>query len=492
MKLSVACNFDPELIEGLRGYPVYEVYGKLTSDFFGGGRPSFYLPEIDKKKLEDYVKLTHDAGIEFNYLLNATSMGNREFTREGQRELRKILDWLSEIGVDSITTASLFFLKTIKRRYPHFKVRISSHRYTDNARKVRFWSEEGADTIVISEVNIYREFDALKAMREATDADLSLIVNNSCRQDCAIAGSHAVGLNHASDNSGKSKGYPLDYHMLACMKIRLQDPVNFIRANWIRPEDLDRYEALGYHNFKIVERNTPTKALLERVKAYSERHYDGNLADLVLAWNYSEDKFKKQDRQYFSYRRMLKYFVRPKDINILKFWQMVELGQHQALLYPRRAGTQGIYIDNRALDGFLDKWPKHGCQHRDCEKCRYCHRLAERTVRIDPNYRDKALDQFDRLFEDLHSGSLWESHLATMVKAVRKMLHRHVPVLDSLMGSSDDGPTADETSPTSLRPDLFSVKTPNVLVEATMPSPQPMAGRHLTTAGTPQENVDMP
>ena len=51
MKLSVACNFDDALLDGLRGYPVYEIYGKLTSDFFGGGRPSFYLPEVDRAAL---------------------------------------------------------------------------------------------------------------------------------------------------------------------------------------------------------------------------------------------------------------------------------------------------------------------------------------------------------------------------------------------------------------------------------------------------------
>ena len=39
MKLSVACNFDDALLDGLRDYPVYEIYGKLTSDYFGGGRP---------------------------------------------------------------------------------------------------------------------------------------------------------------------------------------------------------------------------------------------------------------------------------------------------------------------------------------------------------------------------------------------------------------------------------------------------------------------
>ena len=34
MRLSVATNFDDELIEQIADYPVTEIYGKLTSDYF--------------------------------------------------------------------------------------------------------------------------------------------------------------------------------------------------------------------------------------------------------------------------------------------------------------------------------------------------------------------------------------------------------------------------------------------------------------------------
>jgi hypothetical protein len=72
------------------------------------------------------------------------------------------------------------------------------------------------------------------------------------------------------------QGLPVDYCSLICNDLRLREPVNYLRANWIRPEDLPIYEEMGYHNFKIVERNTPTAILLERVKAYANRRYDGN------------------------------------------------------------------------------------------------------------------------------------------------------------------------------------------------------------------------
>lgn len=408
MRLSVACNFDPNLLEGLKPYPVYETYGKLTTDYYGGGRPSFYLPQVDEKGVESFVRKTHAAGVEFNYLLNASCMGNLEFTREGQRVLRETLDWLSEIQVDSITVANLFFLRTIKTSYPHFKVRLSAHRYTDNPRKVRFWQEEGADCIVVSEVNIYREFKILRGIREAaTTADLQLIVNNSCRQDCAIAANHATGLSHASQKG--SRGFPLDYSFVFCQHLKLTKPVNLIRANWIRPEDLHHYEELGFDNFKIVERNSPTKALLVRAKAYAERSYDGNLLDLVQAYGYPEEHYSQQERDAFSTKRMFKYFIKPRTVNLMKFLKVVELGQAMSLLYPRK-GEAGVTIDNKALDGFIDRFKKTSCQPIDCHKCGYCHRWAEKVVTMDPEYHDRVVGLLGDLLDEMYSGSFWASY----------------------------------------------------------------------------------
>lgn len=422
MRLSVACNFDPELIEGLAQYPVYEVYGKLTTDYYGGGRPSFYLPQVDAAGVAAYARRCHELGIDFNYLLNASCMGNREFTREGQNQLRSTLDWLSEIGIRSVTVANLLFLKTIKRSYPHLKVRISAHRYTDNPRKVRFWQEEGADCIVVSEVNIYREFEILRSIREAaTHVDLSLIVNNSCRQDCAIPANHACTLSHASQKG--NQGFPLDYSFIFCQHLKLTEPVNILRANWIRPEDLHLYEELGFDNFKIVERNSPTQVLLQRTKAYAERRFEGNLLDLVHAYAYPEEMFSEKERDAFSFKRMMKYFIKPRAVNLMKFLKVVELGQSMSLLYPRR-GPAGVTVDNRAMDGFIDRFTQVSCQAVDCETCRYCHEWADRVVKFTPGYRERVVGQLEDLLDEMYRGSFWSSYAAGAKQVVRTALEK--------------------------------------------------------------------
>lgn len=436
MRLSVACNFDEALIDGLAGQPVYEVFGKVSADYAGGGRPSFYLPKVDRPMVERFIKKVHGMGIQFNYLMNASCMSNREYTREGQREIRKALDWVAEAGADSITVGQIYLLQMIKQCYPKLKVRISSHRFTDSVRKARFWEDHGADCIVLNEVAFAREFAALRAIREAVKCDISLIVNNSCRTDCAIAGTHATSLSHGSQKQADGKPpLPLDYHMLFCLDYRLREPVNYVRANWIRPEDLHLYEEMGFDNFKIVERNTPTPVLLKRVKAYAERHYDGNLFDLVLPFQYPAEAYTTEaSRDAFSMKRALEYFFRPGQVNVAKVTKLDALGRRMGLLYPR-AGGSSLYLDNRKLDGFIDGFVKRSCIDVDCETCHYCHDWADRALTIDPEYRREVLAMYRDLFRDMHDGSFWSEPKAADLIDVARLVRRKVAEIVPALGA---------------------------------------------------------
>lgn len=66
-----------------------------------------------------------------------------------------------------------------------------------------------------------------------------------------------------------------------------------------------------------------------------------------------------------------------------------------------------VVIDNRALDGFLEFFFNVDCHERNCEECQYCHRTAERVVRIDPEFREEGLRRYDEALEDLRCGVMW-------------------------------------------------------------------------------------
>ena len=238
MRLSVATNFDPLLVEALRGYPVVELFGKLREDAVGGGRAPYQLAPVSRRQLARHVRDARRAGIAFNYLLNAACLGNREITRKGQAEIEALCSWLVEIGVASVTVSSPLLLRLVKERFPALKARVSVFGGVDRVRKAQMWEELGADCIVLDSLLVNREFASLERIRKAVRCDLELLVNNSCLAACAFSPGHMNALAHAGQEWHGNGGFFIDWCLLRCTEMKLRDPVNYLRSEWIRPEDL--------------------------------------------------------------------------------------------------------------------------------------------------------------------------------------------------------------------------------------------------------------
>lgn len=401
MRFTVATNFDDRLIEELKGSPVVELFGKLPRDFVGGGRASYMLSPLSRGRLEGHVREARRRGIRFNYLLNAACLGNREFTRRGQREIERLLEWLGEIVVEAVTVSVPSLLEIVKKRYPRFYVRVGVFAQVDDVRKAKAWEELGADGITLNPLAVNRNFDLLREIRRAIKCELQLIPNADCLQSCFMAPYHMVGLSHASQ-SGYSP-FMIDYCFLKCTALRLEEPVNYIRAVWIRPEDLGLYESLGYRDFKILERNAPTEVMVRRVKAYAERRYEGNLLDLIQPYAYRSHDHPKR---YWGGGLLWNawYFLKPFLVNPKRLLLLRRLAERRGMLRP--PPEQGVFIDNRTLDGFLASFPQERCAAKDCASCRYCFEWAARVVQIDPAYRRECLALYREVLEDLCGGGM--------------------------------------------------------------------------------------
>lgn len=395
-RFSVAANYDPELVHALSAYPVSEVYGKFPSDGISGGRPEYMSTPVSKRELRNYVKLLDSHGMVFNYLLNGSCFGNSEWTRPWQKNATSLLAQLLDLGIRHVTVSTPFLLELIKRRFPEFHVKVGIYAQVDTARRARFWEDLGADAITLESFSINRDLTRLSGIRKAVKCELQLIANHVCLPNCPMQVYHQNGCAHASDGSGKLF---IDYCILRCSQKRIQDPSLFIKAGWIRPEDLGVYEALGYRTFKLLERGIPSSELLRRVKAYSERHYEGNLAGLFLSYGFKEPVKKGK---FWT----LRHFWKPRQANPVKLKKLFDLARRQGMLFEQEECP--VIIDSKKIPSdFLKSFADRDCSSLSCEECGYCSRIAGQAVTVKPAFRDEILKMYAEADSSMASGELW-------------------------------------------------------------------------------------
>ena len=162
---------------------------------------------------------------------------------------------------------------------------------------------------------------------------------------------------------------------------------------------------MGFDLFKVAERDLPTPVLRNRVKAYSARRYDGNLLDLVQPFalegvDGSERYFRKGPAWF------LRFLLRPGLVNPARMLLLKRLADLRHMTRPV-AGPPPVFVDNRALDGFLERFRESGCRDQECDACRWCHQFAEKAVRVDAARRAETLAAYEELFRCLDRGEMW-------------------------------------------------------------------------------------
>ena len=335
MKLSVATNWQLDLIEALAMYPVGDVYGSLQSTPVGSGRAAMFLPGISREHAASHIRAVMEAGIEFNYLLNGMCVSGRTVS-DIERDLQSQLAWIQSLGVTTVTVAHPDVLMAVKRCFPKIKVKMSIFADIDSVNKVLAFEALGADEIALS-IWHNRDFEFLEAVVKAATCELTLLVNQACLYLCPHHLNHGAVNAHASTDGADDEGFGINYVLMKCALEKLQSPSALIRSRVIRPEDLHHYEAIGVHKFKIAGREMDTPWLVNAANAYSRRYYEGNFSDL--------------------------------------------LNGIAVMMHTQQKKRQQPYIDNRALDGFIAHFVKGRC-NGVCSECGYCDRIAARAVNL--------------------------------------------------------------------------------------------------------------
>ncbi len=391
MKLSVAANWDLDLLDGLGEIPeVTSIYAKLPFDVVGGGRAGVVIPSVDWDFAASYIDTAHQRGLSFCYLINAPCLGNLEQTEEGRKQILSLVGQLVDMGVDSVSIANLAVVALVRRNFPNLAIRGSVLSWPTNLSRLKYQESLGVDPLIIPYSEFNRNFNMLPKIRSGLSCDMQLFVNVSCIYNCSYLGEHANSVGHASQltlNNQRPNAF-LDFYLWQCTRRRLLHPELLLMSRWIRPEDLHQYEAMGFDEFKIIDRSRSTAWLLRATRAYADRNYDGNLLDILSLEMLGDPAGFHSDIEGQIPGRMRHYKTEERQLML----RMLKL--------RRRLLALDIYIDNAELSDFLDGFRKINCAETYCENCRHCHRYAERAVRFDRAEADILAADISKLLED--------------------------------------------------------------------------------------------
>jgi collagenase-like PrtC family protease len=370
MKLTLATNWDNNLILKISKLNknaknrVVEVFGSRKCDFLGSCRPAEILPDVSYDNFKKHIELCHRNNIKFNYVLNAISFHNEEFTPEFRNKVTNFVSKLVSFGVDIVTVANPLLIETIREKFPKLYICASTACKIDTLRRIQWYEELNVNRIIL-ETDINRDFKLLRKIKESTKLELEILSNLSCIFQCPNNTYDYVCDGFRSQKKSTRPFY--NYPKIKCTNIKLSNPVELIKSPWIRPEDVNFYSESGIHFLKIAGREASTPWLINASAAYMDEKYEGNLFDLI-------------GNQVIS------------DIGRITFGNLKKLAPLE------------VTLDNQTLTEFLNYFLMGKC-NLDCEKCRYCDIWAS-NIKINEKQRNEYVDRSAFLLEKIKQNAI--------------------------------------------------------------------------------------
>ncbi len=237
-------------------------------------------------------------GLEFNYIINSTVLDGSEYIQEGKKEIIEFVVEMIEAGLASITITVPYLIRLIHKYYPRLKITASICAEIESVQRAMDFAKLGA-TCIVPAKDLNRDFTTLKHINDAFGGSIKLLATTPCSFKCIDLYYH-MNLSSVQANELKNAfrvpGRFTSHTTARCQRLRLENPVEYIKAPWIRPEDLDLYKNVGITDFKLDGRDRTTQYNNIVIEAYMTGEYLGNLLYLMQHYFVKDmDEYSKLD-----------------------------------------------------------------------------------------------------------------------------------------------------------------------------------------------------
>lgn len=227
------------------------------------------------------LKWARENGIELDTIFNANCYGDIAMSEELANVVRSVIEEMDNEGLfpEHLTTTSPFIATVVKKEFPAIKIRFSINMDISTQSALKY-VDSICDEFYVGR-NLHRNLDYVKKMSAWAKEHNKLIgmqANPGCLRNCPY---HTFHNNlHGHNRIGQSEAAAkFNFSNFLCRNVfERGNYEEFLRAIWIRPEDLPMYEPY-IDVVKLATRRHPYPEKI--IAAYANYSYDGDVADIV-------------------------------------------------------------------------------------------------------------------------------------------------------------------------------------------------------------------
>ncbi len=234
----------------------------------------------EQKIMERELTDIHARGVRLNMLWNANCYGGKSISCELERGVGDAISGMQKrIGIEAITTASLFVASCVKRLFPNIEVRASVNMGIGSVTAMKCVQDYFDSFYIRRDLNRFPEkIFSLREWSAANGKRIYLLANSGCLQECPAHVFHDNLVSHEEEIAREDspwcgfKGVCWDYYSNT-----RNHPSFLADSTWIRPEEIESYCDL-VDGIKLATRTHRDPELV--VSSYARRSFSGNTLSL--------------------------------------------------------------------------------------------------------------------------------------------------------------------------------------------------------------------
>ena len=241
-----------------------------------------FTSELRSRMLDD-LRWARSHGLLLDTLFNCNCYGEVAISHELADFVGRTLREMDSEGLfpDVVTTTSPFVAKVLRRDFPSVEIRWSVNIRVHGSVGFEYVLDD-FDSFYVSREH-HRDLGylaELSAWAKAHGKRLGMQANSGCLRQCPYQTFHDNLHGHGEVRQNQLGMRDFDFTYFLCRRTfaKAEHREDFLRATWIRPEDLPEYEPF-VDVVKLATRRHPDPVGV--LRAYATRSYDGDLAALM-------------------------------------------------------------------------------------------------------------------------------------------------------------------------------------------------------------------